>query len=281
MIDSKFKSNTFKDFDTMGFCIAKKEILPGNTVSSCIDENCLFQVENCSYCNSDITFNLNVDQLNISCIFVSPVWIWNFKNKTSDSIYLETNFEVENNTFFEGNLVVQSNSSIIFNITDFNQLNFVNISGELNIEGQIIINLESRPNQTDISFLLFNHNGTAHVSDSNLKVTTNYKDSKCDKIDSSVSNLPNSLFVQLTTDFGANCVNRLGIILGLSLGVPLFLIVLITFIFFILRRKMKKDAKEFQKEWNQNDVEMKWNSNNSSKVENEQTWQDFNKEIEN
>ena len=275
LLNSRFKLNNFSSYDVFGFCVAKNDL--ESNISQCIDENCLYQADNCSYCpRTYFNFSSSIEQLNFSCINVDSEWSWKIKNKTSLFIFVDINFFVSNTTFFEGNFYIQPNTSIVFNITDFGEVPFLNITGELQIDGKIELNIETKPTQSDLTILLFQYssnNVTTGLKDSNIKLNSNYTDGKCDKIKHSVNDLPNLLFIQLKTNFGY-CKKLLAIILGLSLGIPIFLVVIAVTVLFVMRKKLVDDALDFQKD---NEMNKKssvvWNSNDSNTGG--QKWKEF------
>ena len=281
LLYSHFKSNSFSNYNVSGFCVAFRDL--ESLVSQCIDEECIYKGDNCSYCPKNyFNFSSEIENLNFSCIYETSKWGWKIENKTSFFIFIDTNFIIENTTFFDGNLFVLPNSTIIFNISDFKNVPFLNITGDLKIEGNIELSLEARPGQTDTSVLLFQYasqnDSLTGLKNFQIKLTKNYQDGKCDKIKHSVNDLPNVLFVQLKTNF-RYCKKLLALILGLSLGIPSLLVLIAIIVLFLMRKKLGSDAKKFQKE----NVEMQTNKGNNSMIWNSNTsnnsgqkWNEFN-----
>ena len=174
------------------------------------------------------------------------------------------------------------NTTIIFNISDFKNVPFLNITGDLKIDGNIELSVETRPTQNDFSVLLFQYasqnDSLTDLKNSQIKLNKNYEDGKCDQIKHSVNDLPNLLFVQLKTNFGY-CKKLLGIILGLALGIPCLLVLIVVIVLILMRKKLSNNAKKFKKE----NVEMQTNKGNNSTIWNSnksntggQKWKEFN-----
>ena len=218
LFDSRFKSNSFSNFNTTGFCVAKQEL--GSFVSECIDEGCIYQVENCSYCNPNFTVNLNSSQLNVSCVFTSPDWVWNFKNKTSNTIYLNSNLNLTSDSqtqktapfTIEGDLVQSPNSTISISLNNANRNDYVlNVTGCVSLNGNLSLLLNERPlNENSVEYQLISYNctQTISISDSQVDLVTNYNQSNCDTTSKLLNNRPNSLSVSLSTTLNNKCGSK-------------------------------------------------------------------------
>ena len=108
-----------------------------------------------------------------------------------------------------------------------------------------------------------------------FKSFPNYNGSSCDTIHSQAINQPGTLGVSLTSTLGNKCNggNNLGLIVGLSVGIPVFVILLLGIITFVSRKKKKNRLKNFAEqekpspEFNQNNAfggGTKWTENNAT-----------------
>ena len=86
------------------------------------------------------------------------------------------------------------------------------------------MNLETQPQQgtTNLQVISYNCTQQVNVSSSQIQVIPNYNGSSCDTINSQAINQPNSLGVSIKSTLGNKCNggNNLGLIIGLSVGIP-------------------------------------------------------------
>ena len=165
--------------------------------------SCVYVVPNCEQCGSS-SINVNPNENNISCVFISNSWRYSFKNKNSDTVQVTTNVNVDQNAliFIEGNFNQQPSTTISINLTkktkkkQSNADSLFTVNGCVNLNGEIDLVLNERPSSDQtIDLPLFSYNCTQNVqlTDSQVKVSTNYQDSKCDVTSKRINNQQNSL----------------------------------------------------------------------------------------
>ena len=95
---------------------------------------------------------------------------------------------------------------------------------------------------------------------SQIQVNPNYNGSSCDTINSQSINQPNSLGISLTSTIGNKCNGgkKLGLIIGLAVGIPLFVIILVVSIISIMKYNQKKRMETLR-----NDLKVKNNPQNT------------------
>ena len=135
-------------------------------------------------------------------------WIYSFKSLNSDTVTL-TNQVVLNgtSTFIDGNLAQTSNSTIVIVATNNPDDSALKVSGCANFKGNFQIVLDQQPQDGNTSIILVSYNCTQQVGLSNSQVTisANYKDSNCDQIKSNVNDNPNTLSLSLSSSLNSKC----------------------------------------------------------------------------
>lgn len=189
-------------------------------------------------------------------------------------LFINSSLLITSTTYLIGNITILDTSIVVFDLSTFDtNSSFINITGSLILDGKIQINLNARPNKTVITLLLFNFTSSPNsVKTSQIKVESKYANSKCDKTTYSVNNQPSSLSVSLHFDFNGNCRANLGLIIGLSVGIPLFLILLVLVTLFLIRIHNNRKAEEFANNGNQK------NNNNfidNSSYKEQSSWNEF------
>ena len=149
-----------------------------------------------------------MSQFNISCVLSGNKWIYSFKGLNSDTVTL-TNQVVLNgtSTFIDGNLAQTSNSTIVIVATNNPDDPALKVSGCATFEGNIQIILDQQPQDGNTSIILVSYNCTQQVglSNSQVTITANYKDSNCDQIKSNVNDKPNTLSLSLSSSLNSKC----------------------------------------------------------------------------
>ena len=120
------------------------------------------------------------------------------------------------------------------------------------MDGNIVVNINSRPNISEFSLLLiqYNYANKTNVSDSQLKVVSNYNKNNCDTQKSTLNNQQNTLSVSLQFGIGKNCERNIGLIIGLVVGIPLFMVVLTIIIISVIHFYSKKNLENFMERQN-------------------------------
>ena len=208
---------------------------------------CYYQVPNCQNCPQNPP-QVDLNQVNISCVFCGGTWNWNFYSKTGGTI--TNNGELvfgENSTIFiqgslnnNASLNISSSSSVIvqgnfsqgsggqtvftFNPQQNNKSSPLNVGGCVSINGNVSLNLQTQPLQGTTNFQVISYNCSqqVNISSSQIQVIPNYNGSECDTINSQTINQPNSLGISLTSTIGNKCIGgkNLGLIIGLAVGIP-------------------------------------------------------------
>ena len=231
---------------------------------------CFYKVPNCQNCPLDAPlFDLN--QGNVSCIFSQQQqeWRWAF---TPDNGTLTNNAELILNgnttTLVEGNLQNNANLSISSGSTVVVQGNFsqssggqtvftfnqqqnnnksssLNVGGCVSVNGNISLNLQTQPQQgtTNLQVISYNCSQQVNISSSQIQVIPNYNGSSCDTINSQAINQQGSLGISLTSTFGDKCNGgtNLGLVIGLAVGIPCVVIVLVTTIISLFKIKKRRE----------------------------------------
>ena len=174
-------------------------------------------------CSKSSVVNLN--QLNVSCSLIEATWIWIFKNKTSDTITNNVTITLNGSTtFIQGNFTQTSNGNLVVVISsNNNKSSSLNVSGCVQINGTISLNLQTQPQQGNSTFQIISYSCSqiANISNSQIQLNPNYKNSNCDSINSQTINNPDSVSVVLSSQLGNKCGGvPLGLIIGLSVGIP-------------------------------------------------------------
>jgi hypothetical protein len=176
--------------------------------------SCAYNVVNCEKCSKN-TIQIDPIYYDISCVLILDQWIYLFKNKDSNTFQVSTNINVNNSNemvLIEGNFTQTSNSTITINLSPKNSSsnnNFIfNVSGCVSLNGSIELVLNERPTNDknfSIQFISYNCSDKANISDSQVKLSTNYEDSRCDVISQKVNNQPNSISISISSQINKNC----------------------------------------------------------------------------
>ena len=187
--------------------------------------------------------------------------VGNFDN--SASLNLTT---TSSTVIVQGNYTQPENGVVSFgvNLTSNAQIN-VSHSVQINGTVQMCLN-EQLPTGATTTFFLINY-GTGskrrsvinvslpNVSNSQIKVVPNYNMSTCDLYSAQVVNMQGSLGVALTRSFSGKCGGaNIGLIIGLSVGIPLFTILVLVTILLIKRRREESEAINLVKEREMNNL---------------------------
>ena len=240
---------------------------------------CFYIVPNCEFCSHNPPL-FDLTEGNVSCVFSSQqqVWRWTFtpNNGTltnngeivvsgNTTTLVEGNFNNNGNftivgnssIFISGNFTQTSGGQIVFTFNpsssqNNNKTSGLNVGGCVSINGNISLNLETQPQQGTTNFQVISYNCTqqVNISSSQIQVNPNYNGSSCDTINSQAINQPGSLGISLTSTLGNKCNGgkSLGLIIGLSVGIPLFVIILVVSLVAITKYNRKKKMNKFAKE---------------------------------
>ena len=130
-------------------------------------------------------------------------------------------FVVENSTVFvEGNFTQTSSGSLVFVISS-EKANKLNVSGCVVIDGKIELDLKERPTQNVETYEIISYScdKAADVSNDQIVVVPEYKQSECDEIKAQTSSTANSISVSLSSTFNKNCSKRKGLSTGALVGI--------------------------------------------------------------
>ena len=183
------------------------------------NNSCFYNVPNCEKCP---IFSIQVDQTqyNISCIFDGNNWLYSFKNKFSNDFTLSNNVSfdknINNTVIIDGNFIQSSTStiSVFFSFPKSskksipNQNSIFNISGCVSLDGNLELVLEERPSKNEnitVNLISYQCPQKTNLADSQIKLTTNYKDNNCDFYSKNLKNEPNTLSVSISSTLNQNC----------------------------------------------------------------------------
>ena len=176
---------------------------------------CYYNVPNCINCeNENTTVQVDPNLFNISCILVSKKWIYSFKNKTSNTITISNDlvFQQQTNIFIDGNFDQDSSSKLSISISQNNNNDagdaVIIVNGCVSLNGSIELILYERPsNNEDIQVNLISYNCSTllSLSESQIRLETNYPDNQCDSVSRKINNRPNSLSVSISSTLNKNC----------------------------------------------------------------------------
>ena len=189
------------------------------------NSTCFYNVLNCEKCGNN-SIKVDLTQFEVSCAFVANKWVYAFKNKTSDFFYVTQNIEINNlngeTIYIDGNFDQLPGTVISFVLKilpivslkrDVNDPSLL-VNGCVSLNGDIEIVLDERPiSDGDVSYNLISYNCSQQIklSDSQVKLKTNYKDSQCDSISQKISNQQNTLSVSISSTLNKNCGGKISI----------------------------------------------------------------------
>ena len=185
-------------------------LIPSTSFPSSVipTKNCSYNVPNCENCGI-LDFIVEQSLFNISCIFVDNKWLYSFKNKVSGTFVLSETINLNDSTILiDGNFNQTSNSTIIIVSSNQNKNGSITVNGCLSLNGNLSVILNEKPQDSNISIVLFNYNctDTLNISDSQVTLKTDFQKSKCDKISSQLNNQPNTLLLTISSNSG-KCKN--------------------------------------------------------------------------
>ena len=247
-----------------------------STFSTSTSPVCPFQVLDCHFCSPQAPL-FDLTQGNVSCVFSQNGWRWTFtpNNGTfinngeiilsGNTTLVQGNFENNANLNISsgssfvilGNLTQSSGGQIVFTFnpsssnSSSNNSSPLDVGGCVSINGNISLNLETQPQQgtTNLQLISYNCSQQVNISSSQIQVIPNYNGSSCDTIESQTINQQENLGIYLTSTIGNKCNGgkNLGLIIGLSVGIPCVLIVTVFVIISVLKMKQKTEIKAVQK----------------------------------
>ena len=98
----------------------------------------------------------------------------------------------------------------------------MSVNGCVTLNGNFDLVLSERPTKNQnvsLNLISYNCSQQASISDSQIKVSTNYNDSKCDSVVGSINNQPNTLSISLSATLNKNCKGiSKGAIIGIVVG---------------------------------------------------------------
>ena len=198
---------------------------PTNAASTSIDSSsapstqfasnnsCFYQVSNCEKCSTN-AIQVDQSQFNISCTEVSGQWVYSFKNKFSNSFEITRDLILNTNdtTIIEGNFNQSSNTTIVIVVSFQNKNQYIlDVSGCVSLNGEIDLQFDERPSSDgnySLQLISYNCSQKINISDSQIKLTPNYKDSKCDSIKQQINNQQNSLSISISSTLNKNCKGK-------------------------------------------------------------------------
>ena len=243
-----------------------------NLVASTIiptSQNCVYKVVNCSFCDSEVAA-IDTSNLTVSCQQnLQREWVWIFKNTSDNNFYITANLTVNSKITIDSDLVIEPNTSISFDLSKNSSLL---VNGCLSVQGNLNVIVDSKINQ-EVTYDLITYNCSEKANVSDVQLIYDQKENPCLK-----SN-PKVTLSTISTSI-SSCERNVPLILGLSIGIPVLVILIAVLILLLSRWKMRQDIKDFKKR-NYKDPEMKpesgWNENESHYDKNQTEWNEFEK----
>ena len=223
----------------------------------------------CEKCSKNVSIS-NLNSLTALCVRIGNDWSWLFSNSSSGNTILNNNkLVVENQLFIQGNFNQSSGGETIFfvsNISSASSASFLNVSGCVDLQGDIVVLLETQPDEGNFLLNVISFSCSVAPSNNtnyNLQVETNYQNKSCHQISYSQNNQANSLSVSLNV---RGCGVSRDLIIGLSVGLPLGLILIVIVALFVARSLSEREVNKFRANTNdmitmkrKKDVEDIWN----------------------
>ena len=167
---------------------------------------CSYVVPNCENCGQT-DLKLDATLFNISCINVNGKWSYSFKNKSSDTTFInQPIFLNDTSIIIEGNFNLPEDNTI-FIVLSNDKSGSLNVTGCVSLNGNLSLILNDQPVSDNFSIVLISYNcsDTLNISDSQLQISTTYKNSQCDQVSSKINNQQNSLSVTISSQLNSNC----------------------------------------------------------------------------
>ena len=147
------------------------------------------------------------------------------------------------------------------------------MDGCVKLEGDLNILIDFKVKQEEnFDLMRYNCSESALLKNDHVNVIYNEQQNPCLKSNSKVT--LNTISATINS-----CEKKIGLILGLAIGIPFALILIVVVSLFVARKLLKSDAETFQKKYNQNtsiDTEMQdWKNNSKHKTGTE--WKEFEK----
>ena len=215
-------------------------------------QNCVFNVANCALCDPLIS-PFNVIGLNVSCVSKDNDWVWEFTNSSSNSFKLSSDLKITKQILINSEFVLSKGNSISFDFTTSARFTTsspsIVVDGCSTIEGELNILVDNKPSQqTSYDLISYNCPQSISLSEEQIKISTkNNNQNSCLKKNVNIS--PSTLSVTISP-----CERNLGLIIGLSVGLPIFCLGVFLVFFFVAKAKRKRADKEFHE--NQMKIEM-------------------------
>ena len=131
------------------------------------------------------------------------------------------------------------------------------LQGAFFLKGNISVDLNTRPQQGVMNFHLISFNCSQQTPAPVINVAPNYNGSDCDTITTQGTSTSEGIAVTIISSFGVKCggkVFRLGIVIGLCVGVLLFAAIILLVVVFVKRRNkngIEAQIREMGRQMNQ------------------------------
>ena len=131
--------------------------------------------------------------------------------------------------------------------------------------GNIDLVLNNKPSEQNLEYYLVNYTCTSKTIESRqVSIVANYENANCDSYSVLTKNSPSTLSVSLKSSLNKNCKksNELPLIIGLSVGVPIFVILCISLTIYLVKRKNERSLQSFGKDNYLQDMKESYDRNN-------------------
>ena len=241
------------------------------SVSPSTNASCIYNVPNCINCDQSIS-SIVSNQINVSCEINQGKWNWIFKNSTSNDFFLSSNISLGAPVSFDSNLVIETNASVIlvFQNSQNSSSPAIEVNGCVSIEGDLNLLIDFKVEQ-DENFDLIKYNCQQNAvlkNDDSVKLIYNRDQNSC------LTSKPKVTTNIISTTISSCGKSNLGVIVGLSVGIPLLMVLIVATSLFIARKKQKREVKAFKSNLKGNEMK-EWNQNDSHVGGDQTNWKDF------
>ena len=212
--------------------------------SSTTQSNCVYQVPNCQNCDQSIN-KLEIFNLNVSCVLIGNSWSWVFQSNSSNQILITSNLTINAQISINSDLIVGSNASISIVVSNSS----ITVNGCVSIEGDLNVLIDFKLDQQQ-EFELIKYN-CSQTADLPKEINVIYQKNQNNCLKSKTKVTQNT--ISATID---SCGKNVALIIGLSIGLPVAIILITVLGLIIARWKLKKEISQVQQQ--QKDIELNY-----------------------
>ena len=190
-------------------------LFPTNTTPA-NNPQCVFQVENCIFCDQNVSITIPSNQ-KIECRNFSGTWLYLLNNDNNETtVFINNKVSVNSSIEIKGNLNQTANSTLTFNFSNSSSP-LLNVSGCVDLKGKIEIVLDDSTLPSHLnSFDLLNYNCSTplNVSELEISLKSTSSNNSCDLIRPQLESTTTSMSVSFSIQ--SICKKNVGLIVGLS-----------------------------------------------------------------